>query len=57
MSTEIERVFHGAKLLIRPERNALSAESIKCYKLLHNWLKGHTIPKQVDDGEVSDDEV
>ena len=38
-------------------RSLLSAESIECYELLHNLLKGHTIPKQVDEDEVGDDEV
>jgi hAT family C-terminal dimerisation region len=37
MSAEIERVFSSAKLLIPPERNQISDQTIEVNELLRYW--------------------
>jgi hAT family C-terminal dimerisation region len=39
MSSEYERSFSGAKLIIISIRNALKADIIKAIKMLNRWQK------------------
>ena len=43
MSAECERVFSSAKLLITPNRNRLSADTIKWSECLRNWYNNKVI--------------